>query len=646
MIIQGLREIQNRRGYLPDEELELLALRERVSLARIYEVASFYPTFRRAPPHPVEVGICRDLSCQMRGATKLLSDATESFQHEGDRICVEGVSCLGRCDHAPVVQLRHHKPEGRRWVTGLNQICQVPDLEWLKTAIDAVKDARTPAARLFVEDLLAHHEDRRGTGSPNWEIDIYDRAVHPDVPPPYESVRRFQRNELTPELIQAALEMAELEGMGGAAGRASYKWKSVRKLEGEPKYVVCNGDESEPGAFKDRELMLRVPHLIVEAMVLALRFLNAKEGYIYVRHEYQAGIEALRTAVRDAEDILCRDKVFGPDLPFRIEVVESPGGYICGEQSALLEALRGQRAQPRLQNMAADIQVSGLDNKPTILNNVETLAWVPAVVLKDGGRWYAARGFGNSGFDEGGKPKSADRYKGLRFFSISGDVNRPGVYEVPIGTPLRDLIHGGKYAQGMRDGQELRALAPSGPSGGFLAAEFEASELRSQLERGLRRLEASLRQGRGNERDKARLERFRESLVGSGRVSVLDLELAAPLFRALGAMLGPGIVVYGQDSTTDMIGPARCAAEFFRNESCGKCVPCRLGSQQLADLATRLANGNYTEIEWKAEGAERMIEALGVSLELTSICSLGRVAVNPLATLIKHFPADVSAHLR
>src|SRR5262249_33221741 len=147
-------------------------------------------------------------------------------------------------------------------------------------------------------------------------------------------------------------------------------------------------------------------------------------------------------------------------------VVESPGGYICGEQTALLEALAGQRAQPRLRNSSADIQGNGLFDKPTILNNVETLAWGPAVVLPGGGSWCASRGFANSGTDGAAESTRDDRYKGLRFFSVSGDVNRPGVYEVPIGTPLRHLIEGSRYAQGMRDAQELRAVASSGPSSG------------------------------------------------------------------------------------------------------------------------------------------------------------------------------------
>jgi NADH:ubiquinone oxidoreductase subunit F (NADH-binding)/NADH:ubiquinone oxidoreductase subunit E len=637
MIIQGLREIQDRRGYLPDEELELLALLERIPLARVHEVASFYPSFRRAAPCPLEVGICRDLSCQLRGAVQLLREAGQY----GDRdveLRVEGVSCLGRCEHAPVVQIRRHEQRGRRWVKVLDEIHSVPDPRALRALVGATRGTGVPAGP-GLEALDVIRRSGRDQVSPRWKIDIYDRELYPNAPAPYESVRRFERGDLTRESIVAAFETAELEGMGGASGQASNKWKTVLVQQDSPRYVVGNGDESEPGTFKDRELMLRVPHLIVEAMVLALRFLNAKEGYLYVRHEYRPSIEALRSTIAEAEELFRREQIFGPEpeLPFRIEVAVSPGGYICGEQSALLEALADQRAQPRLQNLARDIQRNGLFHKPTILNNVETLAWVPAVVLKDGGRWYAAQGFDHPGFDESGKPKHRERYPGLRFFSVSGAVNRPGVYEVPMGASLRELIEGTQYAGGLSDKKGLRAIASSGPSSGFLPAEFEVSELR-------RRLQAGLRTARPNQKD--RLERFLgNTLSRSGRVSVLDLELAAPLFRALGTMLGGGIVVYGLESTPDMVGPALCASEFFRNESCGKCVPCRLGSQQLADFAARLARGGYSQQQWNAEGVKPMIEALSMSLELTSICSLGRVAANPLTSLINDFPGDVRNHL-
>jgi NADH:ubiquinone oxidoreductase subunit F (NADH-binding) len=637
MIIQALRDIQDRRGYLPDEELEFLALRLNAPLARVHEVASFYPSFRRKPPCPVEVGVCRDLSCHLRGSARLLAEATRHYAGKDDGIRVAGVSCQGRCDHAPVVHVCRHEKQGSRWVTVVDQTRPVRDVQGLEALVDAVA-AGGVLAQPCLEALEAQRRDERGRG-PHWKIDVYNRAVDPAGPPllPYESVLRFERKELTCEAIEAALRMSELEGMGGAAGRAGEKWRNVREQQEQPKYVVCNGDESEPGTFKDRELMLRVPHLIVEAMVLALRFLGAGKGYIFVRHEYGPAVEALRHAVRRANEFFLRENVFGPELPFQIEVVESPGGYICGEQTALLEALAGERAQPRLSNSSADIQVNGLHDKPTILNNVETLAWVPAIVLGAGGSWYAANGFGNSATDESGGPGSHDRYKGLRFFSISGDVNRPGVYEVPIGTPLRDLIERSEYAQGMRDGQALRAIASSGPSSGFLPADFAASHLRRRLEEGIRT---------AFDKEKPRLRRFLDALPESGRVSVLDLELATPLFRALNTTLGGGIVVYGRNSTPDMVGPALSASEFFRNESCGKCVPCRLGSQQLADLAARLAGGGYTRAEWVAEGAESMIQALERTLELTSICSLGRVAANPLATLITHFPVDIRAHLK
>ena len=236
----------------------------------------------------------------------------------------------------------------------------------------------------------------------------------------------------------AALETAGLLGMGGAGGRTYKKWQEVRDAKVTPKYVVCNGDESEPGTFKDREILLRAPYLVVEGVILGGLVVGASRGIIYIRHEFEEQIEAVRRAIAEAEQLgVCGANVLGTGRSLPVEVFVSPGGYICGEQTALIEAIEDKRAEPR--NRPPELQTNGLYDKPTLVNNVETLAWVPAVVLrtKDEKR---GRGL---------PTKAIAPFKGRRFFSISGDLKRPGAYEVPIGITLAriDLRLRGRHAR-------------------------------------------------------------------------------------------------------------------------------------------------------------------------------------------------------
>ena len=259
-----------------------------------------------------------------------------------------------------------------------------------------------------------------------------------------------------------------LRGLGGAGIPAVQKWRDVRdavrkarqRESDDRAFIVVNGDESEPGTFKDRELLLRTPHLIVEAVILAGLITEATQGFIYIRHEYAEQIEACRNEIRRAEQLgLCGENamLIGRSLP--ISVFVSPGGYICGEQSALIEAMSDRRGEPR--NMPPKLETNGLEDLPTLVSNVETFAWVPFICLNSG-KAYAEQG--------------VNGWKGRRIFSVSGDVKRPGVYEVPMGLTLRELIYGEKLLQGIAGDKKLKGFAPSGPSGGFLPAKLTAGK--------------------------------------------------------------------------------------------------------------------------------------------------------------------------
>jgi NADH:ubiquinone oxidoreductase subunit F (NADH-binding)/NADH:ubiquinone oxidoreductase subunit E len=564
MIVQALHEIQQRCGYLPPDELRSLAQRTNIPLRRLHEVASFYPHYRLLPPPAVEVRVCRDMACHLRGSPRL----RQSLEALANEIglppgVVDGVSCLGQCDSAP-------------HVVSIND-----RIYWGFSGSEIRSRLQAAAAR---EELPHQHADRSPKG---WKIDPYDGQ------PRYEALRRFVGNRDGDAVIKA-LEVANLRGMGGAGFPTFRKWSAVRAAPGNVKYVICNADESEPGTFKDRELLRRTPHLVIEGMVLAGLITGAGQGYVYIRHEFHEEIEAVREAIDHARrEQVCGDNVLGSGLAFPLEIYVSPGGYIQGEESALLEAIEDRRGEPR--NKPPFPVTHGLFNKPTVINNVETLSWVPAIVLC-GGEWYRDGGVNGA--------------TGMRFVSICGDINRPGVYEVPFGQRVRDLIF--QTAGGMREGKQLKAIATSGPSGGFLPVFIKAENLPPTF--------------------------VKDKLpAGSQGLNILDLTLDLNTLGAMGGMLGAAFVVYGEGA--DLVEQARNCVEFYRNESCGKCVPCRMGSQKMVDMIGEMLARRFPRQQLN------VINDLSQTMSISSICGLGQVAANPIASVIKHFPEDLQKYV-
>jgi NADH:ubiquinone oxidoreductase subunit F (NADH-binding) len=424
------------------------------------------------------------------------------------------------------------------------------------------------------------------------------------------------------EIILQELKEADLRGMGGAGIPSIQKLRDVRdairrarRRGGDSRgFIVVNGDESEPGTFKDRELLLRTPHLIVEGVILAGVITEATQGFIYIRHEYAEQIEACRQEIRRAEDLgLCGRNASALGRSFPVAVFVSPGGYICGEQSALIEAMSDRRGEPR--NLPPKLETNGLEDLPTIVSNVETYAWMPYIWL-NGGKTYAKLG--------------VNTWQGRRLFSISGDVKRPGVYEVPMGLIVRELIYSDDYCRGIVGDRELKAFAPSGPSGGFLPAKLTAR--------------AGLPRDHINNKAWIELAQRRGFDPAATELDILDLELELNLFRALSPTqaLGAGLVVYAEGR--DMVDQAVNAMEFYRNESCGKCVPCRLGSQKMASLGAHLLGGKIAADRWKNELLP-MMKDLSKAIELASICGLGRSVPVPLRAVTSFFESDVNEHL-
>ena len=360
--------------------------------------------------------------------------------------------------------------------------------------------------------------------------------------------------------------------MGGAGFPTGAKWEIVRNAPGPSKYVICNADESEPGTFKDRMLLQTVPELVLEGMVLGALTVGAQHGYLYIRHEYARERQGLAQALqRMQHDGLVGESILGSELGVTLEIFDSPGGYICGEETALLEALEGKRAEPR--NKPPFPGTHGLFGKPTLINNVETFAFIPAILLR-GAEWFKGQGQNNA--------------VGLKFLALSGHVQRPGVYEVPLGLPASKLIfdHGG----GLPPGRTLKAFSPGGASSGFLPA------------------------------------------------SLVDTPLEFQALAKIGSMLGSGAVVAVADQVC-MLDLALNVVKFFRHESCGKCVPCRTGSEKLVQTLERIARkgGSSRDLDTIHELAETM--------QLTSICGLGQAAPLPITSVVRHFRDEIERHV-
>jgi NADH:ubiquinone oxidoreductase subunit F (NADH-binding)/NADH:ubiquinone oxidoreductase subunit E len=527
-LIPALHAIQERVGWLPREELEALARDVHRPLYEIQGLISFYPHFRTEPPAKVALHVCHDLSCWLQGADQRIAALAERYGADPDVEFTE-VSCLGRCDAAPAVAVNECPSEAG-------------DADGLVAAARTGRRA-VPLPRAY--------------GAAPWPNDPY-----PAGPERYAALRGLLSGELGADQVITALQDSGLRGMGGAGFPAGRKWELVAAQAATPKYVICNADESEPGTFKDRQILAEQPHLVLEGLLIGMAAVGAEEGWVFIRHEYgpeeaviRREIESLRAAGLAGPD------AGGSGRRLSVEVFTSPGGYILGEESALIECMEGHRGEPR--NKPPFPGTYGLWGQPTLMNSVEPLAHVPVIVARGAGWWQRQGTNGGTG---------------LKFFAVSGHVERPGVYCVPMGSTAADLL---ELAGGVSGARAVGAIQPGGASSNFL---------------------------------------------GPGQ---LDVPLTFDALAAAGSMLGSGALVVMAEGT-DLLAAATNVLRFFRNESCGKCVPCRVGSAKahriLSDLLA--AGGGPAEVN----GHIRQLEE---TLRKTSICGLGQVALGPVTSVLR-----------
>jgi NADH:ubiquinone oxidoreductase subunit F (NADH-binding) len=497
-LIPDLHAIQREHGWLPREELVRLARDKRRPLYEIEGLISFYPHFRTSPPPETEIACCHDLSCWLHGSDERIAELREQYASDPDAEFQE-VSCLGRCDRAPFV----------------------------------------------AEDPLGISVRELQRANDPYEIDARDYSV----------LRSALAGDLNTADLITELKESGLRGMGGAGFPTGTKWELVAKQEAEPKYAICNADESEPGTFKDRQILAEQPHLVLEGVVLGMLATGCHEGWVFIRHEYEPEEEVLRGELERLRGLGLLDEAGAS-----VDIFTSPGGYILGEESALIECMEGHRGEPR--NKPPFPGVAGLWGKPTLMNSVETFAHVP-VIAERGAEWWKSQGV-NGG-------------TGLKFFAVSGHIEKPDVYCVPMGTTARELI---ELAGGVSEGRELLAFQPGGASSNFLGPEQ------------------------------------------------LDVPLDFGPLAEAGSMLGSGALVAIAEGT-DLLAAATNVLRFFRNESCGKCVPCRVGSTKAHTILSELieSGGGPEDVD------ERILE-LEKTMRLTSICGLGQVALGPAISVL------------
>jgi bidirectional [NiFe] hydrogenase diaphorase subunit len=474
---------------------------------------------------------------------------------------VKGVGCMGLCAAGPLVRCEpqhtyyRHVPANRP--------------EVLEAIVDNLDGAPVPEFALS-PDVPFFAEQQKIVLENCGMIDperIEDYIAVDGYQALLECVANRSRDEVVQELIKSGLR-----GRGGGGYPTGLKWSMVAKAKGDQKYVICNADEGDPGAFMDRSVLESDPHRILEGMAIAAYAVGASKGYIYCRAEYPLAVKRLKIAIKQAENMgLLGQKIGDSDFSFDIEVRLGAGAFVCGEETALIASVEGKRGVPRPRPPYP--AYSGLNHCPTLLNNVETYANVPPI-LRKGGDWFASIGTAKS--------------KGTKVFALVGDVNNTGLIEVPMGIKLRDLVY--TLGGGIPENRKFKAIQTGGPSGGCIPEKY------------------------------------------------LDMPVDYESLASVGSIMGSGGMIIMDDASC-MVDVAKFFMDFMRDESCGKCVPCRVGTTQMYGLLERIADG-----QGRMEDLENL-ERLGTMVKRTALCGLGQNAPNPVTSTLQYFRDEYVKHI-
>ncbi|MCK4840769.1 MAG: NAD(P)H-dependent oxidoreductase subunit E [Methylococcales bacterium] len=519
LLIEHLHKIQDQYQHISSKHLVALAHEMKLSPAEVYEVASFYHHFDvvkegQTPPPALTVRICESVSCEMAGANDLIDALGNALN---DQVRIQKVPCVGRCQHAPVA------------VVGQNPIHQAT----IETVSSAVKNKEIKDS---ITDYISLESYKADGG--------------------YQTLKQVLEGTMSTESIMKKMEDSGLRGLGGAGFPAGRKWRIVNGFEA-PRLMAVNIDEGEPGTFKDRHYLEQDPHRFLEGMMIAALTVGCEAIYIYLRDEYAGCREILTKEIANLQNNPPSSVYKMPPIYLR----RGAGAYICGEESAMVESIEGKRGMPRLRPpFLAEV---GLFGRPTLEHNMESVYWVRDIIEK-GPDWFSSHG--------------RHERKGLRSFSISGRVNKPGVHLAPAGITMRELIE--EYCEGMQEDHEFYGYFPGGASGGMLPE------------------------------------------------SMADIPMDFDTLNQYGCFIGSAAVIVfsNQDSAKKL---ALNAMKFFEEESCGQCTPCRVGTAKAATLMEKQ--------HWNTE----LLEELASVMVDASICGLGQAAPNPMRCVVKYFPDEL-----
>ncbi len=556
---------QDQFGFLSDEILQEIATRLGLKTIEVEETLAYYSMLRRKPAGKYHIQVCTNISCMLRGGNELYKHVQKRLGIGHKEVSASGtfsleeVECIGACSGAPAMQVNYDFHEEL-------------DADKVDAILEQLEAGKVPKPVPVISGAL-HPRDAaevpvitKRFGIPNAKkIDTY---LQNDG---YKALQKALK-EMTPAAVIDEVKKSNLRGRGGAGFPTGMKWSFVPKDSPKPKYVLCNADESEPGTSKDRPLMELDPHQLIEGTVIAGRAIGSNQGYIYIRGEYRYLLDLMDIALAEAyaKGFLGKN-ILGTGFDFELCTHTGAGAYECGEKSALMESLEGKRGYPRIKPPFP--AVVGLYGCPTVINNAETLSTVPAII-NGGGDWYAGLG----------TPKNG----GTRLYSISGHVNKPGIYELPLGFPLRRMIY--EVAGGMRNGKKLKAVIPGGSSCPLLSADE------------------------------------------------IDVAMDYDSVAKIGSMLGSGGTVV-MDEDTCMVDVARRIMHFYAHESCGWCIPCREGTAWLKKLLERFHEGGGREEDIP------LIDDLSKNMLGRTFCALGDAAALPTISIVQKWRSEFEDHL-
>lgn len=566
LVLEALHAVNDRIGWISPGALNYIGKRLSVSAADVYSVATFYAMFSTTRRPRRVVHVCTDIACMSRGSRELCADLEARLGPAGAENGWIHSPCLGVCERAPAalaIEAGDPPHEHLLGPASADEIAHALKEGPAALAAEAPPVMAVPQAGQDGLMLLK----RVGRVDPE-SIDDY---IATDG---YAGLRRAF--EIGPERIISEVKEARLMGRGGAAFPTGIKWEGAARQSATPHYLVCNADESEPGTFKDRALLEGDPFGLIESMTIAGYAIGAERGYIYLRGEYPRSYRMLSNAIEKARERgFLGDDIQGTGWSFDLEIRRGAGAYICGEETAIFNSIEGYRGEPR--SKPPFPFEAGLFGKPTVVNNVETLYNVP-LIMQLGGAAYARIGTEGS--------------TGPKLFCVSGNLVRPGVYEMPFGPTLGDVL---ALAGGVTPGRTLQAVLLGGAAGGFV---------------------------RGDE---------------------LDIPMTFEGARANNTTLGSGVVL-AIDDTVDLVGILLRIARFFRDESCGQCVPCRVGTVRQEEALLRIVNNRG---EAGARGGDlHLLRDVGQVMKDASICGLGQAAWNAIESAIDRLGALEEANER